>query len=59
MVKLICIIFSTFIFFVQCSFLNSKSFYETFVNPEISEIIKQIDQDSLEPAPDLETVPKN
>ena len=50
---------TSFILFSQCSIIKSKSFYETFINPDIKgEIIKK---DSLSDGqtPDIESVPKN
>jgi len=50
---------SFFIFFilyllVGCSFIESKSFYETFINPDLD--IKIDNEDNIQ-APDLESVP--
>ena len=53
------IIMISFILLSQCSFLNSNSFYETFINPNISNSIEKIDENSDLSIPDLETVPKN
>ncbi len=50
---------SFFIFFilyllVGCSFIESKSFYETFINPNFD---IEINDDDNGQAPDLESVP--
>ena len=52
-------IFSMFIIFnlfIGCSFIESKSFYETFINPNLD--IEINDHDSG-PAPELESVPES
>ena len=53
------IVLISFILLSQCSFIESGSFYETFINPDIKgEIIKD---ESLSDGrtPDIESVPKN
>ena len=50
-------IFSMFIIFnlfIGCSFIESKSFYETFINPNLD---IEINDDDKGQAPDLESVP--
>ena len=50
-------IFSMFIIFnlfIGCSFIESKSFYETFINPNLD---IEINEDDKGQAPDLESVP--
>ena len=50
-------IFSMFIIFnlfIGCSFIESKSFYETFINPYLD---IEINDDDKGQAPDLESVP--
>ena len=50
-------IFSMFIIFnlfIGCSFIESKSFYETFINPNFD---VEINDDDKGQAPDLESVP--
>ena len=50
---------TSFVLFSQCSLIESKSFYETFINPDIQgEIIKK-DSLSDSQTPDIESVPKN
>ncbi len=49
--------FSIFIIsnlFFGCSFIESKSFYQTFINPNFD---IEINEDNNEEAPDLESVP--
>jgi len=40
--------------FIGCSFIESKSFYQTFINPNFD---IEISGDDNEEAPDLESVP--
>ena len=50
-------IFSMFIIFnlfIGCSFIESKSLYETFINPNFD---IEINDDDKGQAPDLESVP--
>ena len=47
-------IFIIFNFFIGCSFIESKSFYETFINPNFD---IEINDDDNRHAPDLESVP--
>ena len=47
-------IFFILYFLVGCSFIESKSFYETFINPDLD--IKIDNEDNIQ-APDLESVP--
>ena len=50
-------IFPIFIIFnllIGCSFIESKSFYETFINPNFD---IEINDDDNRNAPDLESVP--
>ena len=50
---------TSFILFSQCSFIESKSFYETFINPDIQGEIVKKDSLSDSQTPDIESVPKN
>ena len=47
-------IFIIFNLFIGCSFIESKSFYETFINPDLD---IEINDNDNEKAPDLESVP--
>ena len=47
-------IFVIFNLFIGCSFIESKSFYETFINPNFD---IEINNDDSGEAPDLESVP--
>jgi|TARA_B110000008_G_scaffold246716_1_gene257715 hypothetical protein len=47
-------IFIIFNLFIGCSFIESKSFYETFINPNFD---IEINDDDKGQAPDLESVP--
>ena len=47
-------IFIIFNLFIGCSFIESKSFYETFINPNLD---IEINDDDSGQAPDLESVP--
>tara|TARA_Y100000992_G_scaffold22161_1_gene12706 strand:- start:222 stop:392 length:171 start_codon:yes stop_codon:yes gene_type:complete len=47
-------IFIIFNLFIGCSFIESKSFYETFINPNFD---TEINDDDNGQAPDLESVP--
>ena len=54
-------IFFIFIFFIfsHCSLIdkNNYSFYETFINPEISDLSEEFNNDSEKP--DLDSVPES
>ena len=54
-------IFFIFIFFIfsHCSFIdkNNYSFYETFINPEVSDLSEEFNNDSEKP--DLDSVPES
>ena len=54
-------IFLIFIFFVfsHCSFINKNnySFYETFINPDVSDLNGEFDYESEKP--DLDSVPES
>ena len=54
-------IFIFFIFFIfsHCSFIdkNNYSFYETFINPEVSDLSEEFNNDSEKP--DLDSVPES
>ena len=56
-----CIISLIFIFliFSNCSFIekNNYSFYETFINPDISDLSEEFDDKSEKP--DLDSVPES
>ena len=54
--KISILILIFFIFFMGCSFIESKSFYETFINPEL-EI--EINTNEGSETPDLESVPES
>ena len=47
-------IFIIFNLFIGCSFIESKSFYQTFINPKFD---IEISGDDNKEAPDLESVP--
>ena len=48
-----------FLFFSNCSFIesNNYSFYETFINPDVSDLSEEFDNE-LE-KPDLDSVPES
>ena len=50
---------SIFFIFSNCSFIdkNNYSFYETFINPEISDLSEEFNNDSEKP--DLDSVPES
>ena len=54
-------IFYIFIFFIfsNCSFTdkNNYSFYETFINPEVSDLSEEFNNESDKP--DLDSVPES
>ncbi len=54
------IFYICFIFiFSHCSFIdnNNYSFYETFINPEVSDLGEEFNNDSVKP--DLDSVPES
>ena len=48
-----------FLFFSNCSFIesNNYSFYETFINPDVSDLNEEFDSESEKP--DLDSVPES
>tara|TARA_B100000579_G_scaffold340097_1_gene291625 strand:+ start:156 stop:377 length:222 start_codon:yes stop_codon:yes gene_type:complete len=48
-----------FLIFSNCSFIeqNNYSLYETFINPDISDLSKEFDDESEKP--DLDSVPES
>ncbi len=50
---------SIFFIFSNCSFIdkNNYSFYETFINPEVSDLSEEFDNGSEKP--DLDSVPES
>ena len=53
------LILTSLVSFSQCSLIESKSFYETFINPDIQDEIIKKDSLSNSQTPDIESVPKN
>ena len=53
------VVFISLIVFSQCSLIESVSFYETFINPDISSEISKDEDLSDGQTPDIESVPKN
>mgnify|MGYP001223201647 CR=1 FL=1 len=55
------VIFFIFVFliFSNCSFIkkNNYSFYETFINPDVSELSEEFD--NVTEKPDLDSVPES
>ena len=55
------VIFFIFVFliFSNCSFIekNNYSFYETFINPDVSDLSEEFD--NLTEKPDLDSVPES
>ena len=49
-------IFIIFNLFIGCSFIESKSFYQTFINPNFD---IEINDDDNRQTPDLESVPES
>ena len=48
-----------FLIFSNCSFIesNNYSFYETFINPDVSDLSEEFDNESVKP--DLDSVPES
>ena len=48
-----------FLIFSNCSFIDSNnySFYETFINPDVSDLNEEFDNESEKP--DLDSVPES
>ena len=48
-----------FLIFSHCSFIDSNnySFYETFINPDVSDLREEFDNESEKP--DLDSVPES
>ena len=48
-----------FLIFSNCSFIesNNYSFYETFINPDVSDLNEEFDNESEKP--DLDSVPES
>ena len=57
--KSIISLFFIFLVFSNCSFAdrNNYSFYETFINPDVSDLSEEFDNESEKP--DLDSVPES
>tara|TARA_B100000686_G_C16497943_1_gene815555 strand:- start:129 stop:350 length:222 start_codon:yes stop_codon:yes gene_type:complete len=57
--KSIISLFFIFLVFSNCSFAdrNNYSFYETFINPDVSDLSEEFDNESKKP--DLDSVPES